>query len=406
MGRVKSLKGFQLDNYVEELTRLAKLSRLYSDEEKPFFHYRMVEKAYIRATGSIDVTRKDAAFDAIHPNGYGIGIKTFSAKASDRLKSEKVAEFNKASSRGEFKGLSGLELAKKISEKRNQRIDEAYDSIQFPKDPIPTKKDHIYHLVVRTRGRFLLYELPYEKIDINKISLVPDSRSRLAFTDGKSEYSWNKTKSTLSMKFSLLDPGRTVIAMTMSSEEILKSLEYLAPAPLDPNAIAGRDYWILPLFSPRGSRGTGDKVKPKSGINLRLASEISRKRRPLEFELQIPDDLRRKFPLFLPWSPKATPISNFTLPGGQTVEGKRTGQEGKQLTFGGSDQKTVADWLFSSVSSNQMTLWKKREPFSYSHLEKAGFDSIRIDKFNNGYRLSTAELGTYYRFLEEIQASP
>lgn len=62
------MKRNQLKNYNQELSFLSNLSRLYSDEENPFFQYRTVEKAFIRATISTDVTRKDAAFDAIHLN--------------------------------------------------------------------------------------------------------------------------------------------------------------------------------------------------------------------------------------------------------------------------------------------------------------------------------------------------
>lgn len=57
-----------------------------------------------------------------------------------------MAEFNTISS--DLKSLSGLELATKVSEYRNQRIDSAYSTYAL--------KDSVYHLITRRDGRLLI----------------------------------------------------------------------------------------------------------------------------------------------------------------------------------------------------------------------------------------------------------
>ena len=78
------------EQYYKLLQVNAALSRLFSDSPTPFLQYRVVENAYCRSFGAINLSRSDTAFDA-QVGGIGVGLKTFICAGDKSL--EKVAEF-------------------------------------------------------------------------------------------------------------------------------------------------------------------------------------------------------------------------------------------------------------------------------------------------------------------------
>ena len=113
---------FDVEKYASLLKAVASMSRLYSDNDKAFIHSRFVEKLYVECAKAKDLSRSDMSFDAILHKDIGVGVKTFLADNINTGKSEKVAEFTKNASLGDFIGLNHSAYAKKASELRNNRI--------------------------------------------------------------------------------------------------------------------------------------------------------------------------------------------------------------------------------------------------------------------------------------------
>ena len=416
--------GDHLEGYKELLKEIASLSALFSDNEDPYFFYRAVEAAYVWSTGSTDLARSDKAFDAIHPDGYGVGIKTFTVKPSDAHKFEKVAEFNALSNAGEFEIRSKLELAKRIALARNQRIEQAYNlEIVGHAEWVPKlKSSAIYHCVIRTRGRFFIQEYEYPFIDVDAIQVLSGPGESLLFTDGSHTYRWNSSKSTLYMKFELeKPPNERKQRVTFPDREVLFKHILNAPGlsipksfepPVGRDKVPGDDYWVLPLFTP-SKDGISPRIGSASGINLCFASQKGRKRKMGESEIAISTRLRNKFPDFLPFSGKGeTQSAHFLLPNGESVFGKRTGTDGKNLTFsdkktGNHNQRVFTDWIYFEIDKKSKDLvqkrWKNKKPYTYEDLVKAGVDSLVIEKTDsNTFGLRLGELGTYDSFIEFV----
>jgi hypothetical protein len=73
---------FDEEFYKEALIAVGGLSRLFSESDLPFFHYRFVENLFVRATKGKNVSRQDAVFDALvgENNGIAVGVKTFTIR--------------------------------------------------------------------------------------------------------------------------------------------------------------------------------------------------------------------------------------------------------------------------------------------------------------------------------------
>ena len=108
----------QLEEYRKELDAVASLSNLFSDNTAPMIYYRATENIYCRSFGAENVSRNDTTADALFDFRVGVGIKTFLYKDSGSY--QKIAEFN--AEQPLFKGLSGLDLIRKIASLRNERI--------------------------------------------------------------------------------------------------------------------------------------------------------------------------------------------------------------------------------------------------------------------------------------------
>ncbi|GMB95294.1 hypothetical protein NHP21011_13960 [Helicobacter heilmannii] len=105
-------------NYVKSLSTIASLSKLFSESDTPFLHYRVLENLFCQCFHAQNLSRSDTAYDA-KIGDLGVGLKTFIC--SKNAKIEKIAEFNKnAPLLRETKDPKAL--AHTLAKLRNERI--------------------------------------------------------------------------------------------------------------------------------------------------------------------------------------------------------------------------------------------------------------------------------------------
>jgi len=107
----------EFKNYEDYLGAICSLSRLFSESKIPYLYYRIAENIFCAAFNAENLSRADIAYDA-KIGDLGIGLKTFTNKGKSN---EKIAEFNSNSK--ELRSLKGKDLAIKLAELRNNRID-------------------------------------------------------------------------------------------------------------------------------------------------------------------------------------------------------------------------------------------------------------------------------------------
>ncbi|MGL4562196.1 MAG: hypothetical protein ACRCV0_07935 [Brevinema sp.] len=180
----------QQKDYKTYLSLVCSLSRLFSDSNEPYLHYRAAENVFCKAFDADNLSRSDCSADA-RKNQIGIGLKTFLHNNGRTL--QKVAEFN--SDRKNY--AQYLDEPKKfithISQLRNERI-------EFTKRAHGIN-DMIYHCVTRENNKVNLYEMPMNLVDLDSIRLGKVSSSSISFNDRYDEYSFNISKSTLLKRF-------------------------------------------------------------------------------------------------------------------------------------------------------------------------------------------------------------
>src|SRR5690554_5186197 len=173
--------------YIKLLSAVSKLSGLFSDSAVPFINYRVVENLFCKCFNADNLSRSDTAYDANYLS-KGVGIKTFIC--NKEASNEKIAEFNSLSR--ELKKFQGKDLAYKLAEYRNDRIDLA--------NRLYNINNSVYHIIARRKGELVLFETDYKKINLNSINSVKSNDSSLFFDDGENSYSFNYSKSTLFKK--------------------------------------------------------------------------------------------------------------------------------------------------------------------------------------------------------------
>ncbi len=369
--------------YGKMLTAVGALTRLSSESVEPYLGYRQVENIFCMAFDAKNVSREDLAVDAVK-GGIGIGIKTFLNKNGKTL--QKIAEFNRFSSL--FRSASSLrEVVEKVSELRNERIGFARRSYGLT--------DLIYHCVVREERKIKVFECPMVEVDLENIRKINSRDNTISFKDGKNEYSFNLSKSTLYKRFItqnvLLELDVKILGNPY--EAILNLLgERLDLAPLleekwDLASLReAEEYVVLPLFSDRGGR----HVPERSGLNQWNAN--GRPRNSDEVYIPIPIWIHRKFPDFFP--PREESFELF-LPDGAALSAKICQEGGKALMS--NPNSALGEWLLRKVLN-----LKEGELLTYSWLEELGIDSVVVRKRTDGsYSIDFAEIGSYDLFCEE-----
>jgi hypothetical protein len=362
-------------NYIKLLSATAKLSRLFSESQVPYLYYRATENIFCKSFNAENLSRGDSAFDA-NFNSIGVGLKTFIC--DKQFSTEKVAEFNKLSV--QLKQYNGKELALKLAEFRNERIELA--------NRLYNIENSLYHIVARKSNELMLFETDYEIIDINNISSVKESQSGLQFHDGKNFYSYNFSKSTLFRKFEIPqknfrlpveiinDPYKLLLDFFEEIKEISTAKDLL---------IKGENYVILPLY---GFKEKRKFVFEKSGLNQWNAS--GRKRDFGEVYIPIPIIIHQLYPNFFP---SRDTEFNLKVPTGEILKAKVCQDNSKALMT--NPNKALSDWLLRKVLG-----LKEGELATIEKMEELGFDSVIIQKDENGnFKIDKASSDSFEEFL-------
>ena len=342
-------------NYLKLLKIICGLSRLQSENNKPYLYYRFHENLFCKCFNAKDLSRLDIAYDA-QINKLGIGLKTFTYDTNSSV--EKVAEFNSLSN--ELRKYTNIEeLANKLAKFRNLRIEYAKNFLGI--------ENAVYHIVARTENKITIFETDYDFIDINNISKVKPTRAGISFFDGIHEYSFSSSKSTLFRKFDIpKNAFHKEIKIIDNPFSILLELEEHINAQKQHEA---REHIVIPLYSIKKDKKI---VHERSGLNAWKAE--GRKRNIDEAYIPYSSDLRDKNPNFFP--DKNTPFQLKT-PDGEIFQAKICqGEKGKAIMS--NPNKALGHWLL-----RKMLNLKEREVLTYQKLEQLGFDKVVIYKNDN-----------------------
>jgi hypothetical protein len=357
------------DRYIEALTIIGSLSNLFSNSKVPYLYYRIAEKVFCDAFNTLDLSRGDIALDTAKEK-IGIGLKTFLKNNNKTL--QKVAEFNK--DREIYAYSNDLDIIKTISNLRNERIVFA--------ENLSNVDSSIYHCVVRSEDKFLLYEEEMSLININEINHIKRTRNSIYFDDGIHEYSFNLSKSTLLKRFytnsvlkefeiKIFDNPLDEIKNCLSTKTILSSQ----------NNIIETIY--LPLY------GKNKVVSQKSGLNQWNAS--GRDRDSNEIYIPIPAKIHHHSPSFFP--SRDVPFT-LHLPNGKYLTAKVCQDNSKALMS--NPNKALGKWLLRDVLN-----LKEDELLTYKKLQTLGIDCVKIDKVDNeNFYINFSSLDGYEEYIE------
>lgn len=360
-------------DYLKLLSAVSKLSGLFSESIIPYINYRVVENVFCKSFDAENLSRSDTAFDA-NFQSMGVGLKTFTCPSESST--EKVAEFNSLST--VLKSFKGEELAIKLAEFRNERIDLA--------NRLYNINSSLYHIVARRDKELILFETDYDKIDVNNIRSIKDTKASLQFDDGKNLYNFNYSKSTLFRKFyipqnafhlpiEIIDDPYALL-LELFNKKLKSSTNKL---------IKGENYVILPLY---GFKNKQKFVFPKSGLNQWNAG--GRKRDLGEVYIPIPIDIHKQFPNFFP---KRDVHFKLKIPTGEIFSAKVCQDNSKALMT--NPNKALSDWLLRKVFQV-----KEGELLTIEKMNELGFDSVIIFKDDGeNYRIDKAKLGSYENFI-------
>lgn len=360
-------------NYLKLLSAVSKLSGLFSESAIPFINYRVAENIFCRSFNADNLSRSDTAFDANYFK-TGVGLKTFTSPTN--VSREKIAEFNKLSRKiNEFKDI---ELIIKLAEFRNERIELAKRLYDIEKS--------VYHIVARKENELILFETDYDLIDIKNLKIQSSKKTSIQFDDGKNNYSYNFSKSTLFRQFRTPSDAFK-LPINIIGDPYTLLLELFKDKDFDTSKdrlIKGVNYVVLPLY---GYKQENKFVFEKSGLNQWNAG--GRKRDISEIYLPIPILIHKKYPTFFP---KRDKKFNLIVPSKEIFTAKVCQDNSKALMT--DPNKALSDWLLRKVLQ-----LKEGELATIEKLEKLGFDSVIIIKENNSnFRIDIMKSDAYEQF--------
>jgi hypothetical protein len=400
--------------YKQMLMSAGALSNLFSENDSPYIVSRNVENAYCEAFGADNLGRSDCSADA-SLDRVGIGLKTFIHGSGKTL--QKVAEFNKDAEL--YRNQQPKELINTVATLRNERIDFTMRTYGLNK--------MIYHCVTRKPGQILIFESPMDKIEIAQIKNVKlSNKNTITFEDGKNEYSFNLTKSTLYKRFYTVNPLAEIEVNILEKPYVAlaKLVDFIVPAEETPMFISkleqleeihieskqenlfdlvvvnppfykkspkleSDNYVILPLFSDRGNKR---HVPEKSGLNQWNAS--GRPRHHDEVYIPIPKWIHDVFPTFFP--PRD---ANFQLqlPDKSLLSAKVCQENSKALMS--NPNKDLGEWMLRQVLNLE-----NRQLLTYEQLQVLGIDSVVVYKHSEKhFSIDFCDTGTYDEFQNENQ---
>jgi len=369
----------QKENYKRMLKIVGGLSKLFSESDKPYLYYRCHENVFCKYFEATNLSREDCSADAQKGN-CGIGLKTWVDTDN-----QKVAEFNKL--KKTYMHLEPYEMVCKIAEYRNERI-------RVTKN-LHGIKEMIYHIVKRVPNAMNIYEYAFEMIDISNIKIEEkkSSTTNIYFNDGKHEYHFNVSKSTLYMIFEdmiLLDSFEVNIL-----EDPYGYLEKLAQDNIkevsEINSVINQEekYEQLCLRLYTIDRTTKEKVvKERSGLNQWNAN--GRRRNVNEVYISYPSEDRQRSRGFFP--PRD---ENFELilPDGKSIQAKVCQDDGKAIMS--NPNSDLGEWLLRDVFE-----LPEGKVVTYEMLKIYGIDSVIFTKIDDKkYKIDFTDIGTYEKLL-------
>lgn len=386
------------NSYKRMLAIVGQLSNLFSEKEEPYLAYRAHENIFCKYFEAENLARFDCSADA-KKERIGVGLKTWVGRND-----QKVAEFGKLKS--SYNGLEGIELVKKISEYRNERI-------RVTKN-IHGIDEMIYHVVKRVPNAMEILECAFDYIDVDNIKLIPGrgNDNNTYFTDGKHTYHFSVSKNTLYMLFDdmkkmdsftvkiLEDPYKALESMDKGADICVekytlgdKGRKYTDFAIKE---ISRKPQLCLPLYSKRGNEKE-KFVGDKSGLNQWNAG--GRKRHPDEIYIPYLKEDRERDMNFFP--PRDTSFT-LHLPDGTDITAKVCQEADKNNPLIGKSimsnpNRVLGKWLLRDVFE-----LPEGTVVTYEMLEKFGIDSVVFTK--NGdldYSVEFADIGTYEEFYGE-----
>ena len=365
-------KEYQL--YFHYIKSVSSLSKLFSESEIPFLHYRLAENLFCKAFNAENLSRTDTAYDAKIDN-IGIGIKTFVCPSNS--KTEKIAEFDRKNS--ELKNLNVDKFVIKLSELRNERIN-------FSNRIYKIEKSY-YHCIARKKSALVIFNTNYDLVNIDKINIISNDNASVKFKDNINEYSYNYAKSTLFKKFIIPQNHKIIDIQIIDNplDLILKIFEEYNKFEITET----KDFVILPLYSYDKNKNENKKYVPeKSGLNQWNAG--GRVRKYGEVYIPIPAEIRK---LKIGFFPERDKIFNLEIPSGIKLKAKICQDNGKALMT--NPNIALANWLLKDVLQ-----LKERELLTYKKLEIIGIDSVKIEKIDNeNYKIYFSKIGSYENFL-------
>lgn len=367
--------------YISLLEIVGSLSNLYTDSQTPYLYYRVMENVFCKAFEANNLSRSDVSADA-SKNNIGIGLKTFLQNNGNTY--QKIAEFNKVSYL--LKDLNSIELIKKISQMRNDRINFTMKAHNL--------SDMIYHLITRSNNYMAIYEEHMDFIDVDSIKIKSKTQNTIRFTDKLNEYNYSLSKNTLLKRFNTAEHrkiyGFNVEVLSDPFEFLLsikeKNVVDYIEEPNDKNVV---DYIVLPLYSSKNN-----KVEERSGLNHWNAK--GRKRDKNEVYVSIPKWIHRIKKGFFAYTTNDNRTDSFevSLPNGSILNMKVAQQGGKALMS--NPNSALGKWLLRDVLELADYQLVTKEL-----LDSIGIDSIKLSKMIDGtYKLDFLKSGSFEIFEE------
>jgi len=232
----------------------------------------------------------------------------------------------------------------------------------------------------------MIFEEPMEKVNVENIKEIKEGKGSITFNDGKNEYSFLLSKSTLTKRF-ITEP----IEFSFDVSILENPLEDLDKFFKDGNlfleeGVRIKDTVFLPLYSTRDG-----SVPEKSGLNQWNAG--GRNRDASEVYIPVPAEIHKNFPEFFP--DRDTPFT-LRLPNGREMKSKICQDGGKALMS--YSNKELGQWILREVLK-----LKEGELFTDEKMQMIGVDSVRIDKINDlEFEMNFSEIGSYEEFREQF----
>jgi hypothetical protein len=369
----------QKNKYKDYLKNIASLSRLFSENTDAYMDSRISENLFCKAFGAKNAARDDSTADA-YKDGIGIGIKTFIHSNSGL---QKVAEFNAI--RHTYSDKTPREIIEIVSKARNERIRSTKEMYNL--------SELIYHCITRQGCRINIFEQEIRQIDIGSIkwTSLKDTKASISFSDTYYDYSFNKSKSVLQMKFNLGEPidyvGTTIIENPI--EQLVGFLNANIFDVATSNLVLGENAIYLPLYAP-----SSKSFKPgdKSGLNQWNAG--GRDRNCNEVYIPIPLKLHRVFPEF--FIQNSTHTFSLELPNGDVLSSKLCQSGFKGLMS--NPNRELGKWLLRDVMGLEEWTLVTREI-----LDTLEIDSVLVKKISNEhYKIDFASTGKYEEFRQKF----